>query len=223
MEVSIMRRLGPRPCRLRSATIRSRQEPDGNEWAILTLPEEHPVPWYYQEEMDGRPVSRHYREEHDAYTDDARRRHVVRDANGDVIIHCAKVSKNEEEKLARAIASIPIRRTEITRLRACVAELECTVAELNGELCAARKAAAPCAPAAQQIERGDDGRAAVAARQIIDADLSLLEFARLLARSAGQRAELGADVRAELGIDKAGVDRPAPVPHAVSCDGGSGY
>jgi hypothetical protein len=167
-------------------TISGRQELDGNEWAILTLPEEHPVPWYYQEEVDGRPVSWHYREEHDAYTDDARRRHVVRDANGDIIIQCAKFSKNEEEKLARAIASIPNRRTEITRLRARVVELECTVAELKSELCAALKAA-PCAPA---VQRSDEGLLAIAAKQIIDADLSLLEFAQLLARSA------------DLGIDK---------------------
>jgi hypothetical protein len=206
-----MRRPSPHPFPLRSATISSRQELDGNEWAILALPEEHPVPWYYQEEMDGRPVSWHYREEHDAYTDNARRHHVVRDANGDVIINCAKFSKNEEEKLARAIASIPNRRTEITRLRARVAELESTVAELKAELCAALKAAATCAPAAQQKERSDEGRVAIAAKQIIEADFSLLEFAQLLARSA------------DLGIDKGGFDTPAPGPHVVSCDGGPGY
>jgi hypothetical protein len=179
-----MRRPGPHPCRLRSVTVSGLQELDGDEWAILTLPEEHPVPWYYQEEMDGHPVSWHYREEHDAYTDDGRRRHVVRDANGDIIIQCAKFSKTEEEKLARAIASIPNRRREITRLRARVAELECAVAELKSELCAALKAAAPCASAAQQNERCDEGRVTIAAKQIIDADFSLLEFAQLLARSA---------------------------------------
>jgi hypothetical protein len=206
-----MRRPGPHRSPLRSATVGRRQELDGNEWAILTLPEEHPVPWYYQEEMDGHPVPWHYREEDDAYTDNARRQHVVRDANGDIIIHCAKFSKNEEEKLARAIASIPNRRTEITRLRARVAELESTVAELNAELCAALEAAAPCAPAARQKARRDEGRVAIAAKQIIEADFSLLEFSQLLARTA------------DLGIGKAGFDTPAPGPHAVSCDGGSVY
>jgi hypothetical protein len=206
-----MRRPGPHPSRLRSVTIGGRQDLDGNEWAILTLPDEHPVPWYYQEEMDGRPVSWHYREDHDAYTDDARRRHVVRDANGDVIIHCAKFSKNEEERLARAIASIPNRGAEITRLRTRVAELESTVAELNAELCAALKAAALRAPAVQQNERHDEGRLAVAAKQIVEADFSLLEFAQLLASSANLR------------VDEAGSERPAPGPHAGSWDGGPEY
>jgi hypothetical protein len=83
-----------------------------------TLSEVHPAPWSYREEQEGHPVPWHYREEPDVYTDDARRRHVVRDARGDVVVECVKFSKHDEEKLARVIASIPKRKAEIRRLRA---------------------------------------------------------------------------------------------------------
>lgn len=82
------------------------------------LSEVHPAPWSYREEQEGHPVPWHYQEEPDVYTDDARRRHVVRDARGDVVVECVKFSKHDEEKLARVIASIPKRKAEIRRLRA---------------------------------------------------------------------------------------------------------
>jgi hypothetical protein len=85
--------------------------------SIITLLEEHPAPWSYQEELEGRPVPKHYKEEPDAYTDDARRRHVVRDARGEVVIECVKFSKTEEEDLARRIATIPQKRADVERLR----------------------------------------------------------------------------------------------------------
>jgi hypothetical protein len=83
-----------------------------------TLSEVHPAPWSYREEQEGHPVPWHYQEEPDVYTDDARRRHVVRDARSDVVVECVKFSKHDEEKLARVIASIPKRKAEIRRLRA---------------------------------------------------------------------------------------------------------
>jgi hypothetical protein len=88
----------------------------------LTVSDEHPAPWSYREELEGRPVPRHYREEPDAYTDDARRRHVVRDARGGVVAECVQFSKTAEENLARVIAAIPKRRAEIRRLRAALVD-----------------------------------------------------------------------------------------------------
>jgi hypothetical protein len=73
----------------------------GPTFALL---EEHPAPWSCREEAG-------------AQTDDARRRHVVRDAHGAVVAECVKFSKHEEEQLASAIASIPSRDAEIERLR----------------------------------------------------------------------------------------------------------
>jgi hypothetical protein len=145
-----------------------------------TLPEEHPDPWSYREELEGRPVSGHYQEEPDAYTDDTRRRHVVRDARGDVIVECTKFSKNQEENLARLIASIPQRNAEIDRLRAALietleanrlkilkeveglrtrlAEFEATIAKLNAKLSHALKPAAPRDAATQQTEGGGESQ-----------------------------------------------------------------
>jgi hypothetical protein len=203
-EVSIMRRHGSNPSRLRPVLSTSRRELDPNEWAVLTLPDEHPVPWYYQEETEGGPVPWHYRDEPDAYTDDARRCHVVRDAKGDIIIHCARFSKSEEEKLARAIASIPNREAEITRLRARVAELDSAITKLYADFYAALKAAATRSLAAQQNDKSDDARMAIAAKQIIEADYSLLAFAQLLTRTAN------------LQIDRGDPDTAAPEPHPAS-------
>jgi hypothetical protein len=82
----------------------------------VTLPDEHPAPWSYQEELEGHPVPSHHQEEPDAYTDDARRQHVVRNARGDVVVECVKFSKSADENLARVIAAIPSMLEEIKRL-----------------------------------------------------------------------------------------------------------
>jgi hypothetical protein len=146
----------------------------------VTLPEEHPAPWSCQEELEGHPVPWHYQEEPDAYTDDARRRHVVRDAHGDVVVECVKFSKNEEEKLARLIASIPQRKAEIERLRAAlvdtlelnrlkilkevdrlrthIAEFEAVIAKLSARLSDALRPAALRAHATQQTEGGEESQ-----------------------------------------------------------------
>jgi hypothetical protein len=103
----------------------------------FTLPKDHPAPWSYQDEMG----------------------HVVRDANGAVVVRCVKVSKEEEEKLARAIAAIPNMLREITHRRVRNAEMKSTVAKLEAALCAL-KATAPHAPPA----RIDDAHTAAAAK-----------------------------------------------------------
>jgi hypothetical protein len=82
---------------------------------IVMLPKEHPVPWSSQssqEEMG----------------------HMICDANGVVVVRCVKTSKDEEEKLARAIAAVPNMVMDITHLRARNVELEVTIAKLNAEI-----------------------------------------------------------------------------------------
>jgi hypothetical protein len=103
----------------------------------FTLPKDHPAPWSYQDETG----------------------HIVRDANGAVIVRCVKVSKEEEEKLARIIAAIPNMLREITHRRVRDAEMKSSVAKLEAELCAL-KATAPRAPPA----RIDDAHKAAAAK-----------------------------------------------------------
>jgi hypothetical protein len=186
----------------------------------LILQEEHPAPWSYQEEVEGQPVPWSYQVDMDPYTDDARRTHVIRDACGRIVIQCGKFSKDEEEKLARLITAIPEMVAEIERLsagneqlnevaahfdelagfaakenadlRARNAELEATIVKLKPELCQALKAAAPRARGAQQTESGDEARIALAAKLLIEADISLPELVRVLARAAGLQIDGGA-------------------------------
>src|SRR5262249_35148834 len=114
----------PRLFRLETPVVEQRP-PEQTKAALAAAPapatalsEVHPAPWSYREEQEGHPVPWHYQEEPDVYTDDARRRHVVGDARGNVVVECVKFSKHDEEKLARVIASIPKRQAEIRRLRA---------------------------------------------------------------------------------------------------------
>jgi hypothetical protein len=103
----------------------------------FTLPKDHPAPWSYQDEMG----------------------HVVHDANGAVVVRCVKVSKEEEEKLARVIAAIPNMLREITYHRVRSAKMKSTVAKLEVELCALQATATRARPA-----RIDDAHTAAAAK-----------------------------------------------------------
>jgi hypothetical protein len=181
---------------------------------ILTLPEQHPAPWSFQEELG----------------------YIVRDARGDIVVRCVKVAKDEEEKLARAIAFLPNMAAEITRLRVCIAELESTIIKLDAELCAALKAVAPRARTIQQTERSHDAQIAGKARQAlsktqraadfaeawpedtapIEATISFLDLVRVLARPLGRLLNPKARA-ADLQIDSAPAIT-APQAHPATWD-----
>jgi hypothetical protein len=185
-----------------------------SEGPILTLPEKHPAPWSFQEELG----------------------YIVRDARGDIVIRCAEVSKHEKERLACAIAFLPNMAAEITRLRVRIAELESTTTKLDVELCAALKAAAPRARTIQQTERSDDAQIAVTAKQAlsktqraadfaeawpedtapIEAKISFLDLVRVLARPWGRLLDLKARA-ADLQIDSAPAIT-APQAHPAPWD-----
>lgn len=126
-----------------------------SEGPIQTLPEQHPAPWSFQEQLG----------------------YIVRDARGDIVVRCVKVAKDEEEKLARAIAFLPNMAAEIIRLRVRIAELESTTTKLDAELCAALKAAAPRARTIQQTERSEDAQIAVTTKQAVSKTQRAADFA----------------------------------------------
>jgi hypothetical protein len=192
--------------------------------AAFTLLDVHPAPWSYQEEVAGRPVSRRYQEEPDAHTDDGRGQYVVRDAHDGVVVEIFKFSKSAAEKLARAIADIPVNMAEIeklsagneqlkevaaqfdelarsaaqesTNLRSRVADLEATIAKLNAELGEALKAGAPRAHIPRQTQSSDDARIALAAELLVESGISVPDLARILARTV-ERIEARDDAKAE--------------------------
>lgn len=149
------------------------------DWAIITLPADHPAPWYYQEELCGDPVPARHQADDEPYTDDARRHHVVRDANGNVIVHCSKFSKCAEEQLARAIAAIPTKEAELKQLRSINAELN---AKLHAAL---NPAEAPSLAAILQSENTSDAQISIATRRFIETYMRALDCLRILAEAAG--------------------------------------
>jgi hypothetical protein len=168
--------------------------------ATLTLPEEHPAPWSYQEEQGGHPVPWNYQEDLNVYTDDARRRHVVRDAHGGVVVQCVKFSKNEEEKLARFIASIPAKMAEIERLEAIIAELTADnrcISDLEAECSRLRVLIRELCEVLLKTSfgqrgRGRDLRITVAAKLLIDANINFSDLVIVLAQTVLDATEVGA-------------------------------
>jgi hypothetical protein len=157
----------------------------------LSLPEEHPAPWSCQEELGGRGVPSHFHDDAEVYIDDARRRQVVRNANGGIVVQIVQFSKSEEEKLARFITSIPGRLAEIKKLESLNAKLtednhriprleaECSrLRTLLGELCELL-----LKTNLGQTRSEGDPRIAVAAKLLIDADIKVSELVLVLART----------------------------------------
>jgi hypothetical protein len=158
---------------------------------VQPLPEEHPGPWTCQEELGGPQIPADFQEGLDVHTDDARRRHVVRDARGGIVVQCVKFSRSDEEKLARFIASIPTRMAEIERLEAVVAKLtnanrripeletECgRLRTLVGELCEVLQKTSP-----GPRTSGGDVRLTVAAKLLIEADINFSDLVLVLAHT----------------------------------------
>jgi hypothetical protein len=166
----------------------------------LTLPKEHPAPWSCQEEVGGR----HLQEDLDAQLSDTRRRHVVRDARGGVVVQCAKFSKTEEEKLARFIAPVPDQMAEIERLESAVAKLtedNRRIPELEAECSRQRTLAAELCQVLLKTSPGQtagdsDPRITVAAKLLIGTDIKFSDLVLVLAKTVldatGVQAEGGA-------------------------------